>query len=400
MSSGRLPEGTPSGSCEKSLANDPDLLGTASLFTEAEQDWRTRTRAFVDGAVRPHIEEWWEQGILPRSLYTELGSSQLLGMNLNENLSPTAYGLACMELEAGDSGVRTFASVQSSLVMYALASLGSDALVAEWIPQLARGEKIGCFGLTEPDSGSDPSAMSTYARREGKDWILDGRKAWITSAGIADLAIIWAHTEEGVRGYAVPTTLDGVETGDMPNKMSLRASNTGWIKLDRVRVPEEMRLTLAESMRGPLACLGEARFGVAWGVLGAAEECQSLALGYAKRRHQFGRSIAGFQLTQDKLVSSRLAIDKGLLLAWHMARQKEAGRLSPSLVSAAKLNNTRTAAKVTRLTRSIIGAEGITSKYSIMRHMANLEAVATYEGTSEIHTLILGRTMTQESAFT
>jgi glutaryl-CoA dehydrogenase len=310
-----------------------------------------------------------------------------------------SYGLACMELEAGDSGFRSFISVQGSLAMFPIWSYGSEEQKQEWLPRMAKGEVIGCFGLTEPDFGSDPARMRTTARREGSDWILSGTKMWITNGGIADLAVVWARTEEGIRGFLVPKGTPGFATKDIERKLSLRASVTSELVFDDCRLPNETVLPGVTGLRGPLSCLNEARFGIVWGVMGAARSCYETALDYAKSRVQFGKPIAGFQLTQEKLVAMLLELNKGTLLALHLGRMKDEGRLTPEQVSFGKLNNVREALRIAREARSILGANGITLEYPIIRHMNNLESVYTYEGTNEIHTLILGQAITGIEAF-
>jgi glutaryl-CoA dehydrogenase len=386
-----------------SLPDASDFLNIDRLLSDEERLVRETVRAFVRDRVEPNIADWFDEGILPRELARELGKLGVLGMHLHgydcAGASAVAYGLACMELEAGDSGVRSFASVQGSLAMFAIHHWGSEEHKQQWLPAMARGEKIGCFGLSEPDFGSDPSSMRTFARRDGTDWILNGTKMWITNGDIADVAIIWAQTDEGIRGFAVPTETPGFSTQHIERKLSLRASITSELILSDVRLPGDALLPLARGLSGPLECLNEARFGIIWGVMGAARRCYETALDYAKTRVQFGKPIASFQLTQEKLVNMLLELNKGTLLAFHLGRMKDAGNLHSSHVSFGKLNNVREALKIAREARTILGANGITLEYPITRHMNNLESVLTYEGTSEVHALILGQTITGIAAF-
>jgi glutaryl-CoA dehydrogenase len=353
--------------------------------------------------VLPDIEKWFDAGEFPHEIATELGSLGLLGMHLNgygcAGTSAVSYGLACMELEAGDSGFRSFVSVQGSLVMFPIHAYGSEDQKRTWLPKMAAGEVIGCFGLTEPDFGSDPSALKTTARRDGQGWILNGTKMWITNGGIADLALVWARADDGVRGFLVPAGTPGFTTRDIHRKLSLRASVTSELVFDDCRVPADAMLPRVKGLRGPLSCLNEARFGIVWGSMGAARTCLRSALEYSTTRRQFDRPIGGFQLTQQKLVNMALEISKGTLLALHLGRLKDDGELTPTQVSAGKLNNAREALAVAREARSILGANGITLEYPVIRHMNNLESVLTYEGTSEIHTLILGEALTGLRAF-
>jgi glutaryl-CoA dehydrogenase len=381
-----------------------DLLDLDTLLTDEERDVRELARRVVDDRVRPYVGEWYERGEAPvRELAVEFGKLGLLGMHLTgygcAGASAVSYGLACMELEAADSGVRSLVSVQGSLAMYAIWKYGSEEQKQRWLPQMATGELIGCFGLTEPDHGSDPANMSTRARRDGDDWVLNGVKMWITNAPIADVAVIWARTEEGVIGFAVPTGTPGFAAREIRQKMSLRASATGEITLDDVRVTEAERLPDARGLKAPLSCLTEARFGIIWGALGAARDCLDAALEYAGTREQFGRPIAGFQLTQAKFADMALELQKGFLLALHLGRRHDAVGLRPEQVSAGKLNNVREAIKIARECRTILGANGISGEYPVLRHANNLESVLTYEGTSEIHQLVLGQKLTGLNAF-
>jgi len=382
-----------------------DLLDLDTLLTDEERDVRDLVRRVADDRVRPHVAEWYERAEVPvRELAPEFGKLGLLGMHLTgygcAGASAVQYGLACMELEAADSGVRSLVSVQGSLAMYAIWKYGSAEQKQRWLPGMAAGELIGCFGLTEPDHGSDPANMSTRARRDGADWILTGGKMWITNAPVADVAVIWARAEEGVLGFAVPTDTAGFAAREVRNKMSLRASSTGEITLDGVRLPESARLPDARGLKAPLSCLTEARFGIIWGALGAARDCLDTALAYAGSRAQFGRPIAGFQLTQAKFADMALELQKGFLLAMHLGRRRDqAGELRPEQVSAGKLNNVREAIAIARQCRTILGGNGISGEYPIMRHANNLESVLTYEGTSEIHQLVIGQKLTGLNAF-
>jgi glutaryl-CoA dehydrogenase len=384
--------------------NPTDFLNIDALLSDEERMIRDTVRAFVRDRVLPNIAEWFEEGTLPRELGRELGNLGLLGMHLHgygcPGASAVAYGMACMELEAGDSGVRSFASVQGSLAMFAIHRWGSEEQKQQWLPRMAKGEALGCFGLTEPDFGSNPAGMRTRARRDGGDWVIDGTKMWITNGGIADVAIVWAQTDEGIRGFAVPANSKGFSAHGIERKLSLRASVTSELVLDNCRVPGDAVFPEVRGLRGPLACLNEARFGIVWGTMGAARACYEAALEYAKHRVQFDRPIAGYQLTQEKLVNMLLELNKGTLLALHIGRMKDEGRAHPSHVSFGKLNNVREALKIAREARTILGANGVTLEYPVIRHMNNLESVLTYEGTSEVHTLILGQEITGQSAFT
>jgi glutaryl-CoA dehydrogenase len=381
-----------------------DFIDVASLLSDEERLVRRTVRDYVRERVLPNVAEWFEAGTLPRDLGRELGRLGLLGMHLHgfgcAGASAVAYGIACLELEAGDSGVRSFASVQGSLAMYAIHRWGSETQKAAWLPRMARGELIGCFGLTEPDFGSNPAGMRTRARRDGSDWILDGTKMWITNGSIADIAIVWAQTEAGIRGFIVPADSKGFTASDIHRKLSLRASVTSELVLSDCRVPADALLPLADGLSGPLACLNEARYGIVWGAMGAARTCYETALEYAKTRLQFDRAIGGYQLTQQKLVNMLLELNKGTLLALHLGRAKDAKRLHPSQVSLGKLNNVREALAIAREARTVLGANGVTLEYPIIRHMNNLESVLTYEGTSEMHALIVGKEITGLSAFT
>ncbi len=385
---------------------DPiDFLDIDSLLSEEEKLVRATVRDYVQKEIVPHIGDWWEEGILPQEqLAKEFGDIGLLGMHLEgygcAGTSAMAYGLASLELEAGDSGIRSFVSVQGSLAMFPIWKFGSEEQKQIWLPRMATGEVIGCFGLTEADSGSDPSSMRTNAERDGTDWIINGTKMWITNGSIADVAVVWAQTDGGIRGFLIPTDTPGFSAIDIKKKASLRASVTSELILDGVRVPDDFVLPGVSSMRGPLSCLNEARFGIAFGAIGAARACYESALDYSIERHQFGKPIASFQLTQRKLVDMMVAVQRGTLIAVHLGRRKDDGTLTSEQVSFGKFDNVRNALEVARTARSILGANGITLEYPVIRHMANLETVYTYEGTNEIHTLVMGEAITGLNAFT
>jgi len=381
-----------------------DLIDVDSLHTDEERQIRAVVRKVVDDLVRPNVAEWYEKGHVPaRDLALEFGKLGLLGMHLTgygcAGASAVAYGMACLELEAGDSGVRSLVSVQGSLAMYAIWRFGSPEQKSRWLPSMAAGEALGCFGLTEPDHGSDPASMKTRARRAGDDWVLSGTKMWITNAPLADVAVVWARAEEAVRGFVVPMDSPGVTAREIQHKMSLRASSTGELVLDEVRLPADAVLPGVEGLKGPLSCLTEARQGISWGALGAARECLHTALDYAVSREQFGRPIGGFQLTQAKLADMALELQKGYLLALHLGRLADQGKVRAEQVSVAKLNNVREALAIARQCRTILGANGISGEYPVLRHANNLESVLTYEGTSEIHQLVIGQKLTGLSAF-
>ena len=382
---------------------DPiDLLGIDRLLSDEERAIRDTVREFVRDNVSGDIDAWFEDATFPKEVAKGLADLGLLGMHLEgygcAGTNATSYGLACMELEAGDSGLRSFVSVQGSLSMFPIWKYGTEEQKQQWLPAMARGEVIGCFGLTEADHGSDPGGMRTNAKRDGSDWILNGSKMWITNGSIAGVAIVWAQTDDGIRGFVVPTDTKGFSASDVHRKLSLRASITSELVLDDVRVPADAMLDV-EGIKGPLSCLSEARYGILWGVLGAARTCYETALDYAKTRVQWGKPIAGFQLTQEKLVNMALELNKGALLALHIGRLKDDHRVQPEHISIGKLNNVREALAICREARTILGANGITLEYPVIRHMNNLESVLTYEGTSEIHTLILGAAITGERAF-
>jgi glutaryl-CoA dehydrogenase len=381
-----------------------DLLGLDALHSEEERQIRAVVSRIVEERVAPHVARWYEAGKTPvRELAKEFAQVGLLGMHLSgygcAGASAVAYGLACLELEAADSGVRSLVSVQGSLAMYAIWRFGSEEQKQQWLPPMAAGEAIGCFGLTEPDHGSVPASMAARARRDGADWMLTGTKMWITNAPVADVAVIWARTPEGIGGFVVPMSTRGVTVREIGHKMSLRASSTGEISLDDVRLPAAALLPEARGLKAPLTCLTEARHGIAWGALGAARTCLRVTIEYAKTRHQFGKPIGTFQLTQAKLADMAVEWNKGYLLALHLGRRADEGVLEPHQVSVGKLNNVREALAIARQCRTILGASGISGEYPVLRHANNLESVLTYEGTSEIHQLVLGQYLTGLSAF-
>ncbi len=389
---------------DPTLANDPhDFVGITRLLGEEEVAIRDTVRRFVQDRVLPEVGDWFDRGVFPRELATEMGGLGLLGMHLDgyecAGTNAVSYGLACLELEAGDSGLRSFVSVQGSLAMFPIRAFGSEEQKQEWLPRMARGEAIGCFGLTEPDSGSDPGSMRTVAKRDGSDWVLDGSKMWITNGGIADVAIVWARTDEGIRGFVVPTDTPGFSTRDIKGKVPLRASVTSELVLEGVRLPDSAVLPGVTGLRGPLSCLNEARFGILFGAVGAGRACYEAALDYAGSREQFGRPIAGFQLVQRQLVEMMVAVNRSTLLALHLGRAKDDGVLTPAQVSMGKFDNVRQAMDVARTARGVLGANGVALEYPVIRHMNNLEAVYTYEGTNEIHTLTMGQAITGIPAF-
>src|SRR5438045_1764875 len=384
---------------------DPrDFLAIDALLDDEERAIRDTVRRFVRDRVLPDVGDWFEQGVLPRELAKELAGLGLFGMHLDgyglPGASSVAYGLTCMELEAGDSGVRSLVSVQGSLAMFASWRWGSEEQKQRWLPAMHEGEAIGCFGLTEPDAGSDPGSMRTTARRDGADWILNGTKMWITNGSIADLAVVWARTEDGkINGFIVEKGMPGFSAPEMKHKLSLRASVTSELVLKDVRVPEENRFPEISSLRGPLSCLNEARYGIVWGAEGAGRACFESALEYSKERIVFGKPIAGYQLTQQKLAEMALELNRATLFALHFGRMKDEGTLRPEHVRMGKKGNVRGALEVARSARTILGGNGITLEYPVIRHMNNLESVLTYEGTHEVHTLVVGQALTGDNAF-
>ncbi|MEV6741511.1 acyl-CoA dehydrogenase family protein [Streptomyces sp. NPDC051104] len=385
---------------------DPaDPLGIDDLLDAEDRAIRDTVRTWAADRVLPYVAEWYEKGELPaiRELARELGGIGALGMSLSgygcAGASAVQYGLACLELEAADSGIRSLVSVQGSLAMYAIHRYGSEEQKQQWLPRMAAGEVIGCFGLTEPDHGSDPASMRTYAKRDGSDWVLSGRKMWITNGSVAGVAVVWAHTDDGIRGFVVPTDSPGFSAPEIKHKWSLRASVTSELVLDDVRLPADAVLPGVAGLKGPLSCLSHARYGIVWGAMGAARSCFEAAVEYAKSREQFGRPIGGFQLTQAKLADMAVELHKGILLAHHLGRRMDAGRLRPEQVSFGKLNNVREAIEICRTARTILGANGISLEYPVMRHATNLESVLTYEGTVEMHQLVLGKALTGLDAF-
>jgi len=403
---------TTSGSSQPNRRTPDELLALDSVLTQDERDTAVTVRTMLDDVVRPQIANWYLDGTLPaRDLAKEFGALGLLGMHLDgygcAGTTATMYGVACRELEAADGGIRSLVSVQGSLAMYPIHRYGSAEQKQQWLPRMATGDVVGCFGLTEPDAGSDPSSMRTRARRDGPgeraDWLLDGVKMWITNAPIADVAVIWAKSDTGVRGFVVPTSSPGFSVREVTGKLSLRASLTGEITLDGVRLPHDAVLPGVTGLRGPLSCLTEARFGIIWGATGALRDSLSTALEYASTRVQFGRPIAGFQLTQAKFADATAAYAKSVLYALHLGRIKDGtfpgAKVTPEMISVGKLDNVRTALAVARTMRTILGGSGITADYSPLRHAANLETVLTYEGTSEVHQLVIGKALTGHDAF-
>jgi glutaryl-CoA dehydrogenase len=383
---------------------DPrDPLALRTVLSEAERSTQARVREFVQGEVQEQIVELFADAHWPRELVPKLGQLGVLGMHLDgygcAGASAVQYGLACMELEACDSGLRTFVSVQGSLAMTAIHRWGSEEQRSRWLPRLAAGDAVGCFALTEPGAGSDPAGMRTRARRDGGDWVLDGAKRWIGMGSIADVAVVWAQTDDGVRGFLVPAGTRGFSAQDITDKLALRASIQSELSFENCRLPADALLPRAEGLRGPFSCLGEARYGIVWGVTGAARDCYEAALAHATEREQFGSPIGSYQLVQERLVDMAVAVGRAQLLALHLGRMKDAGTLAPEHVSIGKLDNVRAAQDVARTARSVLGGDGITLSHPVMRHMANLEAVSTYEGTAEIHTLIVGGALTGHRAF-
>ncbi|MEA2001293.1 MAG: acyl-CoA dehydrogenase family protein [Actinomycetota bacterium] len=383
--------------------NPRDFLNVDALLDGEDRLLRDTVRDWVGDNILPHVAEWFEDAYFPKELAREMGALGLLGMHLEgygcAGTSAVQYGLACTELEAGDSGARSFVSVQGSLSMFPIWAFGSEEQKQQWLPGMAAGDIIGCFGLTESDSGSDPGSMRTVAKRDGTDWVINGTKMWITNGGVADVAIVWAQTDEGVRGFIVPTDTPGFSTNDIHQKLSLRASITSELILDDVRLPSDAVLPNVVGLKGPLACLNEARFGILFGAVGAARACYESALDYSREREQFGKPIASFQLTQKKLVDMMVAVNRGMLVALHIGRMRDKGTAGVEDISFGKMDNVRMALDVAREARSILGANGITLEYPVIRHMNNLESVYTYEGTNEVHTLILGQAVTGIAAF-
>lgn len=387
----------------------PQLFALDSLLDADEIAIRDSVRDFAASKLRPHIADWFEEARLPaRDIARELGGLGALGMHLEgygcPGMSAMSYGLTCLELEAVDSGIRSLVSVQGSLAMFSIHHWGSEEQKNEWLPRMAAGEAIGCFGLTEPDFGSNPSGMRTHAKRDGDDWVLNGTKMWITNGSIADVAVVWAQTDladspGGIRGFVVPTDTPGFSAPEITKKMSLRASVTSELVFDDVRLPASAMLPKAEGLRGPLTALGEARFGIIFGAMGAARDCLEAAIEYAQSRQVFDKPLAGYQITQTKIADMALEVGKGHLLAYHLGRLKDRGELTPEQVSTGKLNSTREAIAIARECRTILGANGITLEYPVIRHANNLESVLTYEGTSEVHQLTIGRALTGSEAF-
>jgi glutaryl-CoA dehydrogenase len=380
-----------------------DLLRIDDELSEEERLVRDTVRAFAADRIMPHIADWFEAGTLPRELVPELGKMGLLGMHLKgygcAGMGPIAYGVTCREMEAADSGLRSLVSVQGSLAMFPIWKFGSEEQKTEWLPRMAAGEAIGCFGLTEPDHGSDPSSMKTNARLNGDTWLLNGTKMWITNGSIADIAVVWAQTEDGIRGFLVPRGTKGFSARNIHKKMSLRASVTSELHFDDVRLPADAVLPEVTGLKGPLSCLSEARFGIVWGVTGAARACLDAAVDYSCTREQFGRKIGGFQLTQSKLAWMLADLQRSQLLALHLGRLKEAGKVTPAQISLGKMANVRAAIEIARTSRTVLGANGVTLEYPVIRHANNLESVLTYEGTEEVHTLAIGQALTGLSAY-
>jgi glutaryl-CoA dehydrogenase len=380
------------------------LFAIDHLLSEEERAIRDVVREYVDDSIKPFVADWFDEGQIPaRELAKQMGTLGLLGMHLEgygcQGMSAVAYGLACVELEAGDSGIRSLVSVQGSLAMYAIHAFGSEEQKNEWLPKMAAGDAIGCFGLTEADFGSNPGGMRTAAKKDGADWVLNGSKMWITNGNVADVAVVWAQTDEGIRGFVVPTDAPGFQANEVHKKMSLRASVTSELVLTSVRLPESAVLPGVLGLRGPLSCLNEARFGIVFGTLGAARDCLETAIAYSIDREQFDKPIAAYQLTQKKLADMALELGKGMLLALHLGRLKDDHLIKPEQVSLGKLNNARESLAIARECRSILGANGITLEYPVIRHMNNLESVFTYEGTNEMHTLVVGEALTGMAAY-
>jgi len=380
-----------------------ELFDVDRLLDDDERDIAATVRKFVDAKLRPNIEGWFESGTLPKELAKEFGALGVMGMHLEgygcAGTNAVSYGLACMELEAGDSGFRSFVSVQGSLSMFSIYRWGSEEQKQQWLPRLASGDAIGCFGLTEADFGSNPGGMRTRARRDGSDWVINGTKMWITNGNLADVATVWAQTDDGIRGFVVPTDTPGFTANKIQRKLSLRASVTSELVLDNVRLPASAMLPEARGLAGPLSCLNEARFGIVFGVMGAARDALETTIAYTQNRDVFDRPLSSFQLSQEKLANMTLELGKGVLLAIHLGRIKDAGEIRPEQVSLGKLNNVREAIAIARECRTLLGGSGITLEYSPLRHANNLESVLTYEGTSEMHLLSIGKALTGHAAF-
>lgn len=393
-------------SAKKATYAPLELFDTDRLLDQDERDIAATVRQFVDTRLKPNVEGWFESATLPRELAKEFGNLGVLGMHLQgygcAGTNAVSYGLACMELEAGDSGFRSFVSVQGSLSMFSIYRYGSEEQKNEWLPRLAAGDAIGCFGLTEPDFGSNPAGMRTRARRDGSDWVLNGTKMWITNGNLADVATVWAQTDDGsggIKGFLVPTDTPGFTANEIHRKLSLRASVTSELVLDNVRLPASAQLPLAEGLSAPLSCLNEARFGIVFGALGAARDSLETAIAYSQSREVFDKPLSHYQLTQEKLANMTLELGKGMLLAIHLGRIKDAEGVRPEQISLGKLNNVREAIAIARECRTLLGGSGITLEYSPLRHANNLESVLTYEGTSEMHLLSIGKALTGQAAF-
>ena len=380
-----------------------DFLRIDDLLSDEDRAIRDTVRDFAQTELAPHVAEWYDEGTLPDGLGPMFGKLGLLGMHLDgygcAGTSATAYGVACRELEAVDSGVRSFVSVQGSLAMFGIHHWGTEEQKEEWLPRMATGEAIGCFGLTESDAGSDPGSMKTRARKDGGDWVLTGSKMWITNGTLADVAVVWAQTDEGIRGFVVPTDTSGFSAHKIQRKLSLRASVTAELAFDEVRLPDEAAFPEVRGLKGPLSCLNEARYGIVWGAVGAARACLEESLAYTAAREQFGRSLSSFQLTQRKLALMTVAVNNAALVAWRLGALKDAGTLTPTQVSYGKYANVRAALDVAREARTTLGGAGITLDHAVMRHMNNLETVMTYEGTEEMHLLSIGADLTGTPAF-
>ena len=388
---------------KKDVYSPLELFDIDRLLDDDERDIAATVRKFVDTRLRPNVEDWFESASLPKELAKEFGGMGLMGMHLEgygcAGTNAVSYGLACLELEAGDSGFRSFVSVQGSLSMFSIYRYGSEEQKNEWLPRLASGDAIGCFGLTEADFGSNPAGMRTRARRDGTDWVINGTKMWITNGNLADVATVWAQTDDGIRGFLVPTDTPGFTANKIHKKLSLRASVTSELVLDNVRLPASAQLPEARGLGAPLSCLNEARFGIVFGAMGAARDALETTIAYTQNRDVFDRPLSSFQLTQEKLANMALELGKGVLLAIHLGRIKDAEGTLPEQISLGKLNNVREAIAIARECRTLLGGSGITLEYSPLRHATNLESVLTYEGTSEMHMLSIGRALTGQAAF-